>query len=124
MDHVRIADPRRGRGPTQRGYTMSLVTKGWHYIRDGAGVEGLYNLARDPEESFNLLRASRDFSTMLSGFRRAILEVLARDPVAFGTEEDYLKRYRRRLEAVVQARYPSDDPNPTDRRSTTEPAGL
>ena len=107
-------DPRRGRGPTQRGYTMSLVTKGWHYIRDGAGAEGLYDLARDPGELFNLLRASRDFSTMLSGFRRAILQVLAHDPVAFGTEEDYLKKYRRRLEAVVQARYPSDDPNPTD----------
>jgi hypothetical protein len=60
----------------------------------------------------------------MSGFRRAILQVLARDPVAIGTEEDYLKKYRRRLEAVVQAGYSSDDPNPTVPQSSEEPGGL
>ncbi len=124
-DFLTIAlDPRRGRGPTQRGYTMSLMSKGWHYIRDGGGVEGLFDLATDPGESINVLRTSRDFSAPLSGFRQAILRVLTDDPVAPGTEEDYLKRYRRRLQAIVQTRPPADDSKPTEPDSSTQPGGL
>ena len=41
-------DKSGGIGPTQRGYTMSLVTEGWHYLRDGTGAEALFNLTDDP----------------------------------------------------------------------------
>jgi arylsulfatase A-like enzyme len=124
-DFLTIAlDPRRGRGPTQRGYTMSLMTKGWHYIRDGAGAEGLFDLATDPGESFNLLRTSRDFSALLGGFRQALFQALTQDPVASGTEEDYLKRYRSKLQAIIQARTRSDDPITTEPATTPEPGRL
>ena len=55
-------DPRRGRGPTQRGYTMSLVSGGWHYIRDGGDAEWLYNLADDPGETLNRLQTPQDLT--------------------------------------------------------------
>ena len=116
-------DPRRGRGPTQRGYTMSLVTRGWHSSATRR-AEGLFDLRQIRESAANVLRTSRDFSTTLGGFRRAILHVLTHDPVTSGTVEEYLKRYRRRLEAIVQARPPSDDPRPTEPRSPTASGGL
>jgi arylsulfatase A-like enzyme len=110
-DFLTIAlDRRRGRGPTQRGYTMSMVAKGWHYIRDGTGVEGLYDLAQDPGESHNVLQTSRDSSTRLNDFRRRILEELTRDAIANRTEQAYLKRFRVRLKAIVGPHPPSDDP--------------
>jgi arylsulfatase A-like enzyme len=102
-------DSRHARGPAQRGYTMSLVTKGWHYLRDGTGAEGLYDLVNDPRESLNVLRTSEQPSIMLSGFRKAILRVLTDDPVTIGAEEDYVKNYRRSLEALVRTRQPLDD---------------
>jgi arylsulfatase A-like enzyme len=110
-DFLTIAlDPRRGRGPSQRGYTMSLVSRGWHYIRDGGDAEWLYNLADDPGETLNRLQTPEDLTPLVNEFRRSILRVLTQEPAIAGAEADYLKRYRRRLEAVVGPRPPGDLP--------------
>jgi hypothetical protein len=89
---------------------MSLVSRGWHYIRDGGEAESLYNLASDPGESLNVLRTPQDLSELLNDFRRSILRVLTHDPAMPGAEADRVKRYRRRLEALVESRSPSDLP--------------
>ena len=50
--------PQRGSGPGHRGLQMSLVASGHHYIRDGMGVEQLYDLRRDPFEMVNLMSST------------------------------------------------------------------
>src|SRR5262249_43146892 len=48
------ADPNGGRSPVCQGAMVSLVSNGWHYIRNGDGREELYDFARDPDEERNL----------------------------------------------------------------------
>ena len=93
-------DPRRGPGPSQRGYTMSQVAGGWHYLRDGTGIEGLFDLAADPSESHNRGNAA-DARGAIAAFRRSILQVLTAEPVPTGAEPESLRRYRNRLEALT-----------------------
>ena len=95
-------DGRRGRGPTQRGFTMSLVTDGWHYLRDGTGAEALFDLKDDPRESLNRLRTLPDAAAHVSRFRRSILQLLTDDPVSPAQENVDLKKFRKSLEYQVQ----------------------
>jgi arylsulfatase A-like enzyme len=88
-------DPRRGPGPTQRGYTLSLVAKGRHFIRDGGGNEELYELADDPTESTNL----KGVGDAIAAARSWLLKALPTGPAP-----DYLGFYRRLLEAQVAGR--------------------
>jgi arylsulfatase A-like enzyme len=104
-------DPRRGPGPSQRGYTMSQVAGGWHYFRDGTGAEGLYDLAGDPAESRNLEAAAAS-SSAIGAFRRSILQVLTESPVTIGAEPEYLWRYRSLLKALTPIPQLSDVPAP------------
>jgi arylsulfatase A-like enzyme len=97
-------DPKRGRGPTQRGFTMSLLADGSHYIRDGTGAEALFDLKNDPRESLNTLRTARDPTSLLSGFRQSILRILTNDPVSTAWESEYSQKFRRSLEFLVGAR--------------------
>ncbi len=46
--------PERGRGPAQRGFTMSMVRAAMHYIVDIRGTEQLYDIGVDPRELRNL----------------------------------------------------------------------
>jgi arylsulfatase A-like enzyme len=72
--------PERGRGPTQRGYAMSLVTRGSHYILDGAANEELYDFQSDAAEAHNLKRRTgEDFA--LRGERWTLRELLRADPL-------------------------------------------
>jgi arylsulfatase A-like enzyme len=48
------ADPNGGRSPVCRGSMVSLVSGGWHYIKNGDGREELYDFAHDPGEERNL----------------------------------------------------------------------
>ena len=41
-------------GRSQRGFTVSLVAEGLHYLLDVRGTEELYDLAADPRELRNL----------------------------------------------------------------------
>jgi arylsulfatase A-like enzyme len=105
-----FADSRGEIVPTQRGYTMSLVTNGWHYLRDGKGAEALFNLHQDPRESHNLLRTLPDPAAQLSGFRRSVFDVLNDEPVDPATESVEVKRFRQSLERLLQPRLLSGSP--------------
>jgi arylsulfatase A-like enzyme len=67
--------PERGRGSSQRGFTLSLVAEGLHYLLDGRGQEELYELAADPGELRNLKNNPRKVPA-LDRFRKALLEML------------------------------------------------
>jgi len=64
--------------PASKGDMKSLVHRGMHYIRNGDGVEELYDVARDPWERHDLAR-SDEGREMLSEFR-ATLEGMIRRP--------------------------------------------
>jgi arylsulfatase A-like enzyme len=93
-------DPRRGPGPSQRGYTMSQVANGWHYFRDATGAEAIYDLTADPAESRNL-EASSSSSRAIGAFRRSILRVFTDDPVTVIAEPEYMRMYRDLLRALT-----------------------
>ncbi len=98
-------DPKRGRGPTQQGYTMSMIADGWHYIRDGTGAEALFDLKNDRRESMNALRRPADVSPpLLAGFRRSILKLLTDNPLSTESESVDVKKFRRSLEYLVGGR--------------------
>jgi len=40
--------------PVTRGDMTSLLHAGWHYIRNGDGIEELYRLSSDPGEVQNM----------------------------------------------------------------------
>jgi arylsulfatase A-like enzyme len=90
-------------GPTQRGYTMSLVTRGWHYLRDGTGAEALFDLKDDPGESLNQLRILPDAPARLSGYRQSILQALNDKPKTPATERIDVSKFRKSLERLVQS---------------------
>jgi arylsulfatase A-like enzyme len=116
-------DPRRGPGPTQRGYTMSQVASGWHYFRDSNGAEGLYDLAADPIEKRNLEGAATSREAVL-GFRRALLRMIAENTTTPGAEPEYLRKYRILLRALTPAPQVSEAAKPDGPRPPTEPGGL
>jgi arylsulfatase A-like enzyme len=113
-------DPRRGPGPSQRGYTMSQVASGWHYFRDSNGAEGLYDLAADPAESHNLEAAAASHAAIVA-FRRSILHLITEAAATLGAEPDYLRRYRVLLRALTPA---SEAAKPDQSRQPTETGGL
>jgi arylsulfatase A-like enzyme len=100
-------DPRRGPGPSQRGYTMSQVASGWHYFRDSTGAEGLYDLTADPAESRNLEAAAASRAAIVA-FRHSILRLITEAAAALGQEPQYLRRYRVLLRALTPAAPPSE----------------
>ena len=80
---------------------MSLLTDGWHYIRDGTGAEALYDLKKDPRESLNAVRSAQDPVALVSGFRRSLLRTFTDDPVSPERESEFVKKFRRSLEFLV-----------------------
>jgi arylsulfatase A-like enzyme len=53
---IRIPD----RYPNAKGELHSVIADGLHYIRNSQGIEELYDLARDPAESHNLVGTAAD----------------------------------------------------------------
>ena len=93
--------PQPGRGRGHRGFQMSLVASGHHYIRDGMGAEQLYDLRSDPFERVNLMD-SADGNQAVGVFRRMLLEVLTENPGSIEVEKAYLGPYRQKLKALVE----------------------
>jgi arylsulfatase A-like enzyme len=106
-------DPRRGRGPTQRGYSVSLLTRGWHYIRDGSGAEALFDLANDSVEASNAFTDDLHRAGSPDRFRRAVLSVLKDTGWTGSVVPDYLKRIRRALAARLEASAIANDAAPS-----------
>jgi arylsulfatase A-like enzyme len=86
------------------GFQMSLLASGRHYLRDGTGVERLYDLKQDPLELANLM-GSPAGRQAVGDFRKMLLEFLAENPGSTEVEGAYLESYRKGLEALV-----TDDP--------------
>ena len=90
-----------GRGREHHGFQMSIVALGRHYVRDGMGVERLYDLRADPLEGNNLTRSTSG-NDELAVFRRMLLEVLTENPGSDEVEKAYMANYRRWLEDLVR----------------------
>jgi arylsulfatase A-like enzyme len=101
--------PLPGEKPVREGLQMSLVASGWHYIRDGAGPEQLYDLSRDSSELLNLA-GSAEVNPVRDVFRRTLLDVLTDDLGSTEAENAYLARYRRLLKSEVEASSPPPGP--------------
>jgi arylsulfatase A-like enzyme len=91
--------------PGRSEFKMSLMTSGWHYIRDGAGVEQIYDLSRDMGELNNLAETA-ETKKELGIFLRSLLDVLTDNPGSAEVETAYLKRYRQRLKSQIEAMTP------------------
>jgi arylsulfatase A-like enzyme len=96
-------EPPGGRG--QRGFQMSLVASGHHYVRDGMGAEMLYDLRRDPFERVNLMGSSYG-DQAVGVFRRMLLQVLTDNPGSIEAEQAYLEPYRQGLKALIRETSP------------------
>ncbi len=94
-------EPQPGNDLRRRGFQMSLVALGTHYIRDGMGLEQLYDLTSDPFERFNLIGSARG-DRMVASFRSRLLKVLTDNPGSIEVENAYLKSYRQWLQSLVQ----------------------
>jgi arylsulfatase A-like enzyme len=87
--------PQDKQGPGRGGIQMSLVALGRHYLRDGSGLEQLYDLRRDRLESVNLMRTPEGQQDARI-FRRMLVDVLTgnragvrgRPPVPPGASAD------------------------------------
>jgi arylsulfatase A-like enzyme len=88
-------------GPGRSGFQMSLVASRHHYLRDGMGVEMLYDLGEDPSERINLIGSARG-DQAVGAFRRKLLALLASNPASIEVEKAYMKPYRQQLEALTQ----------------------
>jgi arylsulfatase A-like enzyme len=95
--------PRSDRG--HRGFQISLVALGHHYVRDGMGAELLYDLRRDPLERVNLMN-SPDGHQAAGVFRKALLDVLTENSGSVEVEEAYLEAYKQGLKAVIRESSP------------------
>ena len=92
--------PEAGRSLRRRDVQMSLVDRGRHYIRDGFGVEKLFNLRADPFESVNLA-SSPEEKPFVEFFRSTLLDVLDHNPGTAQAENAYLIAYRQWLKSLV-----------------------
>jgi hypothetical protein len=79
---------------------MSLVAGGRQYLRDGLGLERLYDLRLDPYEERDLV-AKKEAQPELGQLRRQLLEILDENPGTPTAEDGYLTAYRKWLETLV-----------------------
>jgi arylsulfatase A-like enzyme len=95
--------PQRGRGPSQRGFTVSLAALGLHYLLDVHGVEELFDLNADPLELRNL-KNDAGHAAQLARFRDALAVALRDHPATAGAAVDYQKRLRMWLDQMTPRR--------------------
>jgi arylsulfatase A-like enzyme len=101
VDIPLVIVPQRGRGPNQRGFTMSLVAEGLHYLLDIKGTEELYDLAADPQELRDLKNAPGQ-NPALRRFRSALRRILAENRASSGVAREYQERFRLLLESLTR----------------------
>jgi len=80
---------------------MSVVAPyGVQYTRTSNGIEGLFNLWKDPLAVFNMV-GTPEGEALLAPSRRMLLEVLNENPGTAEVEAAYLKAFRRDLAELV-----------------------
>jgi arylsulfatase A-like enzyme len=92
--------PERGRGPRQRGFTISLVADGLHYLLDMNGTEELYDLASDPDELRDL-RNDPNRKAALDGFRNRLAQKIAGDRPTSPIAANYQHRFLTLLNSLT-----------------------
>jgi arylsulfatase A-like enzyme len=94
--------PQRGRGPKERGFSMSLVQDGLHYVMDIQGTEELYDLTSDPDELSDLKTDKALAEKLALGrFRSVLYQALAGNRVANDVAREYQRRFRMVLESML-----------------------
>jgi arylsulfatase A-like enzyme len=89
-----------GDSRARTGVEMSVAASSYHYIRNGQGLERLYDLMGDPREQRDLV-GSASGQGRLPMFREMLLDVLSGPPASDVVEKAYLAGYRSRLEQIV-----------------------
>jgi arylsulfatase A-like enzyme len=98
VDIPLVIGPERGSGPTQRGFVVSLVDEGLHYLLATNLTEELYDIAADPGELHNLKNDPRR-KPALGRFRGKVLGILASNR-STGTARDYQEQLKRVIELL------------------------
>jgi arylsulfatase A-like enzyme len=92
--------PERGKGNGQGGFTVSLAKGGFHYIVGVlGGKEEVYDLATDPTERSDLMKASKQLPR-LGQFRSGMRQLIEENREAVGTARAYMDSLRRLLDAM------------------------
>ena len=91
----------RGRGPKQRGFTMSLMADGLQYLIDINGNEELYDPKGDPGEVRDL-KNEPGREPALERFRNLLGRFLHDDRATNQVAADYQKRFRMVLASLTQ----------------------
>jgi arylsulfatase A-like enzyme len=94
------AQPQPGPWGMPPGFQMSIVSSNFHFIRDDAGSERLYNLRNDRFEHVDLLKSSEGTSEV-PALRRMLLKVLTDNRGSVEVERSYLNRFRESLKSLV-----------------------
>ncbi len=92
-----------GAGRERDGLEMSLMASGYHYRRNGRGLERLFDLKLDSYEQVNLIDSAADLARVAT-FRKMLLDVLSRERGSLEVEKSYLSSYRTWLEDLVHGR--------------------
>ena len=95
--------PERGQGPRQRGFTISLVAEGLHYLLDSRGTEELYDPIADPGELRNL-NNQHGHDAELDRFRNSLGEILRDNPAQSAIALSYLRQLRTLVGSMVRKR--------------------
>jgi arylsulfatase A-like enzyme len=99
VDIPLLIGPERGRGPNQRGFTMSLVDEGLHYLLDIRGTEELYDLSGDPRELRDLKNDPSRIPA-LGRFRNSLGQILRDNRAKSAVAADYKGQFQRFLHSL------------------------
>jgi arylsulfatase A-like enzyme len=92
--------PERGKGPPQRGFTISLATDNLHYLLDCSGAEELYDLSADPEERRNIKNDPAQ-EAALGRFRSTLAQLVRDNRVSAGNAANYQQQLLNWLHSVA-----------------------
>ena len=99
VDIPQIVPPERGTATHPGGFTLSLAAEGYHYFLGMSPREELYDLAADPKERLDLVKAPEQLPR-LGRFRSAVRGLIRDNRDARGTVRSYMAPLERLLDAM------------------------